>query len=206
MATNELLVGPTPGGGGASTDRPPIFKVNDGTGTMVGLFGTYLGWQGIYALNLRVGPNFATPLMECSNLGLTITNSKFTIIAGGGASAIEMSPAYFDPTYSVLAVKATDNAGATTNLVSRGVVIYNGLSKSCSLNRHPTVAACGEMVLYNGGLIVIHADSSTGVVRAERFQSGASPGVFGPVTRTLSLSGGGTTTLTVTGGLVTTLT
>jgi hypothetical protein len=208
MATNELLVGPTPGAGGASTDRPPLVKINDGSGSMVALIGSYLGWQGGYFLNLRVGPNFASPLMECDNLGLRITNANFSVVALGSTSAVEISPAYFDPTYAVLALKATDNSGATTNVVSRGIVVYNNNvvgtpQKVASLNRHPFNPTCGELVLYASGIITIRMDALNGLVVANQYQVGGVLGHTGPTTRNIMLVGGGSFNMQVAGGIVT---
>lgn len=176
LAANEILVGPTPdsagGDGIASTDRPPIFKVNDSGGTMVGFFGTYSGWQGIYGLNLKVGPSFADPTLEASSTGLTLRGTKaagrnvtFELIGGGIARPndyIRMSPFEFDPTYGSLVVKVgspVDNTEAL--LASRGLAIFGGGRMLAAIARNPgmvwTTSAAGEIALY-----APYADSPSG--------------------------------------------
>lgn len=167
MATHEMLVGPTPasagGDGIAATDRPPIFKVNDSGGNMVGFFGTYQGWQGIYGLNLKIGPTFADPVLTASSAGLTLRGTKdpgrsvsFELIGGGISRPLDyirMSPNEFDPTYGSLVVKVgspTDNTEAM--LASRGLAIFGQGRMLAAIARNPgmtyTTSAAGEIALY----------------------------------------------------------
>lgn len=215
MAAQEILVGPLPSGGTPAVDaRPPIFKVEGPTRNMVGFFGTYQGWEGIYALNLRVGPNFTTPMLEANSSGLFIKGSAtnnvvFEIVGSALGDYVRMSPITFDPSYNSIGVLVSNATGGVQSYhVSRGLIAYENSNKIFALARNPNWAA-GELVLYGPNdantirvlLTGVEAGVGKGIVRADRFDCASSPGQT--VTYTVNLSSGGTATLTFKGGLLT---
>lgn len=163
LAGNEILVGPSMAGLGNPADRPPILKVNNATGSMVGLFGTYAGWEGIYALNLRVGPSFAFPILEATASGLFLKaqsndpNKAFSFrMTGPLGGYVLMDTTTYDASYASLGVLCSDpgdvNKAIQTWHVSRGIVLqsWDGsfTRKLLAAVRHPSWDA-GEVILYN---------------------------------------------------------
>jgi hypothetical protein len=164
MAGNTLLVGPTPGGPVA--DRPPVIQVNDNTAApntkIVAVIGEWLGWQGIYGINLRIGPQFANSGdpkwvgLDASASNVTIKNITLQIEDNQASShsILFTSPAAFDATYDSLALYCADRNGFGNNraaLVSRGFVMWEGVTPPsgtvlAALVKHPTQRA-GELVL-----------------------------------------------------------
>jgi hypothetical protein len=212
MAAQEILVGPLPSGGTAADARPPIFKVENPSRQMVGFFGTYQGWEGLYALNLRVGKSFTTPMLEASNLGLalrgTVADPIGFELTDANQSYVKMSPITLDATYQSIGVLVSSpsptNASQTYH-VSRGLIAYENSNKIFALVRNPNWAA-GELVIYGPNdpntirvlVTGVEAGIGKGIVRADRFDCGSSPGQT--VTYTVNLSSGGTATLTFRGG------
>jgi hypothetical protein len=208
MAAQEILVGPLPSGGTAADARPPIFKVENLTRQMVGFFGTYQGWEGVYALNLRVGPNFTVPMLEANASGLFLKGTtanpvSFELTGGAVGDFIRMSPVTFDPTYgSIGFLVSSSNNISQSYQVSRGLIAYENSNKIFALARNPNWAA-GELVIYGPNdpntirvlITGVEAGTARGIVRADRFDCGGSPG----------MTTGGLVTLTrinVLGGIV----
>lgn len=164
MAGNTLLVGPTPSGPVA--DRPPVIQVNDNTAApntkIVAVIGEWLGWQGIYGVNLRIGPAFANSGdpkwigLDASASNVTIKNITLQIEDNQASShsVLFTSPAAFDPTYDSLALYCADKNGFGNNraaLVSRGFVMWEGVTPGsgtvlAALVKHPSYRA-GELTL-----------------------------------------------------------
>ena len=210
MASREILVGPLPINGGPNDMRPPIFKVENAARSMVGFFGSYSGWEGLYALNLRVGPSFAAPMMEASASGITIkgtaANPVTLEMTATGGDYVKMSPIQFDPTYSSLGILVSNASGSSqTWHVSRGVVAYEGTRQIAALARNPNWAA-GEVVLYGPTGVEACRMSATengfhsGYVRVStRYDVGTYNGQAG--TYNVALAGGGSVRLQFLGGL-----
>jgi len=229
MAAQEILVGPLPFGGVDSDRRPILLQVQNAQRIMMGFFGEYAGYQGIYALNARFGPSFVSPTIECTALGIFIHGSKDYPVEFQIDSATEdyvrMSKTTFDPTYQTLAVQVSDSGKGPNGIksnqcfhASRGVVLYEGTKVSGVIN-HLQIGALARNPNYGVGEVVLYDDNHIqrvylscvdvnmagppriGFVRAERFDCGGAPGVMNQNYDVL-LAGGGQVQLRIRGGLI----
>lgn len=245
LAANEILVGPKHPTSEqvTGTQRPPILKVINWTGLnnsekMVGFFGTYapsgIAWEGIYALNLKIGPEYANPVLEASATGLLIrgtsaTNQNVTFeMIDASNNSIRMSPIVFAPTYNSLGLKAaSDPAIYPFNEcwhVSRGFVGFERVSagdpsarKIFALARNPYYRA-GELVIYgpeaaeNIRVLITGVDENDmaqrakGIVRADRFDCANKPGHTHAGLLTVIKPGGLSVSLEINGGIITNVT
>jgi hypothetical protein len=130
LASQTIVIGPPPvnpaTGQPFAPERPVVFIVQEraasppapvGTMKDVGAFGQYLGWEGLWCQNLRVGPTFNKPIIEGSSGGLAIVGSSerpatFLITnAAGSSDYVRIDTAYLAPTYASPGVNVS-SAGA----------------------------------------------------------------------------------------------
>lgn len=78
LAAQEILVGSSSGGGGATK-----FRVNDSLGNMVAAIGDFGSFKGFHAINARIGPNISAPNFYADGVQIYMQNVPITINANG---------------------------------------------------------------------------------------------------------------------------
>lgn len=89
ISTTELFAGEILVGQGGG--KPSRFSVVDSTSTLIGFIGelTSPAFVGGYFVNLRVGPNIASPIITASSSGVTINGATFSLTANGITTTID---------------------------------------------------------------------------------------------------------------------
>jgi hypothetical protein len=180
LSTVELAVGY----GGNKPGRVGVYNTGQNLVAVLGdLAGAGLAantYFGIWAKMMGFGGTGYSdaPLYTDSGGSLFMRQANFTISAPTGTpaegSVIKSSPAQYDSTYGSIEWRVEKSGDSTTSLVSRGLVIKNGLAVPGpkvvgSFVRGPG-GHWGELTVNNAsGTLMIFLDGNSGQVRASSF-------------------------------------
>jgi hypothetical protein len=133
--------------------------------------GFYGGWFKVFGAG---GTNYNDAVVKTDLSGnLYITDADISITNVNTGTKLVTNPSRYDASYSSIAVgimQTSGSGGDRIELLSRGLVVFNGgtavSNQVCSINRHPSTPAAGEVVVRNAGAIKIHLDGAAGIVKA----------------------------------------
>jgi hypothetical protein len=152
------------GGGGS---KPGKFTVCDAGGATIGQIGqlstgNYGGWFKLFGAG---GSDYSSAKVY-TDVGGSLFIRDADLSISGSYGTLSTSPTTFDSTYTSIALKATYGSDYAT-FISRGIVCYSSSSMRAALVRSPSDANAGEMTLYYGTTLVIHANGADRTIRAE---------------------------------------
>jgi hypothetical protein len=161
LSTYSIDVG---GGTGSHPGRINVYDASNGGIAQIGTLdasSNYGGWFKVFGAG---GGSYTDAKVKTDTSGnLAITDATLTITNAGSATALTVSPATFDSTYSSLALNVAGGS-YKTSVVSRGIVIYNGSTRYGSFAIGPNGWPVLEIPNPSG---YIQLDGSTAICRAD---------------------------------------
>lgn len=167
IGTSELYAGEILVGAGGG--KPTRFRVNDGSGNMIGFIGDNgAGFIGAYLINLRVGSDINNPIVLANSGGITISGAK-VVVATPNYGTVTLDPAAtYHPVLVADVVNGHEAGVGANNTVGAEMTCWGAVA-----NRYPLVwmrrnASNARMEVWGhastGGRVLCYADSTSGYI------------------------------------------